>query len=157
MKQGADFSDITQQIEKLISAWEVKLLQLPMEVRTDRVNNQNRTVKQIIGHMIDSACNNHQRIVRLQYNKELSFPDYRQDNDKWIDVQKYQNEDWSLMVNLWKFYNLHISHVFLNIDEVALSNTWTDGDGAKITLHEMVEAYLVHLELHLYEIGDLIG
>lgn len=156
MKQGSDFSDISERVEKLISAWEVKLLQLPIEIRTDRINNQNRTIKQIMGHMIDSACNNHQRIVRLQYNKELTFPDYREDNDTWIDIQKYQNEDWSLMINLWKFYNLHISHLFINVDESCLTNYWTDSEGSKVTLHEMIEGYLVHLELHLFEINDLI-
>lgn len=157
MKSGADFSDISERVEKLISAWEVKLLQLPMEVRTDRVNNQKRTIKQILGHMIDSASNNHQRIVRLQYEKELTFPDYRQDNDAWIEVQKYQNEDWSLMINLWKFYNLHISHLFLNVDEACLLNSWTDYEGTTVTLRELIEGYLVHLELHLLEISDLIN
>lgn len=156
MKTGADFSDISERIEKLLSVWEVKLLQLPIEVRTDRVNNQNRTVKQILGHMIDSACNNHQRIVRLQYNQELDFPDYRQDNDTWIEIQKYQTEDWSLMINLWKFYNLHISHLFLHVDEKCLTNSWTDFEGTKVTLREMIEGYLVHLELHLFEINDLL-
>lgn len=156
MKHGSDFSDISERIEKLISAWEVKLLQLPIEVRTDRVNNQNRSIKQIIGHMIDSACNNHQRIVRLQYNKELTFPDYRHDNDKWIEIQMYQTEDWSLMINLWKFYNLHISHLFINVDESSLNNTWTDDEGTKVSLREMIEGYLVHLELHLFEINDVI-
>ena len=107
--------------------------------------------------MIDSACNNHQRVVRLQYTNELSFPDYKQDNDAWIEIQQYQNEDWSLMINLWKYYNLHMSHLFLNVDETKLSNTWADFDGSLISLREMIEGYLFHLELHLYEIEDLIG
>ena len=106
--------------------------------------------------MIDSAGNNHQRMVRLQYNEILEFPDYRQDNDNWIKIQQYQNEDWSLMINLWKFYNLHMAHLFLYIDETCLNNSWTDFKGTKVSLREMIEGYLVHLELHLYEIEDLI-
>lgn len=67
-------------------------------------NKQNRTIKQILGHLIDSASNNHQRMVRLQYSKDLLFfPDYRQDNDLWIALQDYQNEDWNNLIQLWKF------------------------------------------------------
>jgi hypothetical protein len=156
MKKGSSFSDISERIEKLIASWEVTLLQLPIETRTVRRNQQNRTVKQILGHMIDSSCNNHQRIVRLQYTKTLEFPDYRQDNTAWIDIQQYQTEDWSLMINLWKFYNLHLAHLFLHIDENALSHQWTDYEGTVVTLKEMIEYYLVHFELHLMEIEDLI-
>jgi hypothetical protein len=130
---------------------------LPIEVRTERFNKQNRSVKQILGHMIDSACNNHQRIVRLHYNGRLDFPDYRQDNDTWIEVQQYQTEDWSLMINLWKYYNLHMAHLFLHTDKACLGNTWTDFEGTEVTLREMIEGYLVHFELHLMEIEDLIG
>ena len=157
MKDGSNFSDISARIEELIAVWEVKLLQLPIEVRTERTNEQSRTIKHLLGHLIDSSCNNHQRIVRLQYNKKLEFPDYRQDNDTWIDIQKYQNEDWSLMINIWKFYNRHMSHIFLNIDTECLENTWTDFEGTKVTLREMIEGYLIHLELHLFEINDLMA
>lgn len=156
MRNGSNFSDIADRIEKLIFSWEVRLLQLSMETRTERFNQQNRSIKQIIGHMIDSACNNHQRIVRLQYNETLEFPDYRPQNDTWIKVQHYQTEDWSLMINLWKYYNLHLCHLFLNVDENCLANSWTDADGVQVSLREMMEGYLVHFELHLYEIEDLI-
>jgi hypothetical protein len=156
MKKGANFNDISERIEELIDLWEVKLLQLPFEVRTERYNNQNRTIKQILGHLIDSAANNHQRIVRLQYCPKLEFPDYRQDNDTWIDIQKYQNEDWSLMINFWKYYNLHMVHLFLHINPECLKNTWTDFESSTVSLREMIEGYLVHLELHLLEISDLI-
>ncbi len=156
MNTHINFRDITERIEKLISMWEVKLLQLPQDIRTERKNSQNRTIKEIIGHMIDSASNNHQRIVRLQYNKSLVFPDYRQDNDIWITTQNYQEEDWSLMIHLWKYLNLHMVHIFLNINPDCLNNTWKDHENTVITLREMIESYLVHLELHLLEISDLI-
>ena len=34
------------------------------------------TPKQIIGHLIDSASNNHQRFVRAQEGAALTFPPY---------------------------------------------------------------------------------
>ncbi len=157
MDNKTDFQDITDRIEELINIWEVKLLQLPQDVRTERRNSQNRTIKQILGHMIDSASNNHQRIVRLQYNKTLDFPDYRQDNDMWISIQNHQQEDWSKMINMWKYFNLHLGHIFLNIDPTRLSNVWKDFEGTSVTLGEMIEGYLVHFELHLLEIKELIN
>ena len=106
--------------------------------------------------MIDSASNNHQRIVRLQYSKDLLFfPDYRQDNDLWIALQDYQNADWANLIQLWKFYNLHIIHVIHSVDVTKLDNYWCDFEGTKVTLKEMIEGYLDHLHLHMKEIHEL--
>ena len=76
-----DFSYITDEILRYIEAWEQKLVDLPVDTITQKRNRQNRTIKQILGHLIDPAANNHQRIVRLQYNEKLIFLDYQQDND----------------------------------------------------------------------------
>jgi hypothetical protein len=125
------------------------------ETITERRNSQNRTIKQILGHLVDSASNNHQRMVRLQYNSHLNFPDYRQDNDLWIALQNYQQADWRNLIQLWKFYNLHIAHVIKNLDQSKLNNFWTDFEGTEVSLKEMVEGYLSHLELHINEIATL--
>ena len=106
---GNNFIHITDGIVKVIEAEESLLNGLSVEVITQRRNKQNRTIKQILGHLIDSASNNHQRMVRLQYSKDLLFfPDYRQDNDLWIALQDYQNADWVTLIQLWKFYNLNL-------------------------------------------------
>lgn len=156
MTNKSDFNDITDRIEELVSIWEVKLLPLSHEAITERLNSQNRSIKQIIGHMIDSATNNQHRMVRLQYTESLDFPDYRNENDEWISIQNYQHEEWSLMIHLWKYINLHMAHLFLNIRTESLNNTWKDAENTSITLREMIEGYLVHFELHLLEITDLI-
>ena len=110
--QESNFIHITASIAQVIEAEEKLLSSLPVEVITQRRNAQNRTIKQILGHLIDSASNNHQRMVRLQYSKDLLFfPDYTQDNDLWIALQDYQNADWANLIQLWKCYNLHIIQV----------------------------------------------
>jgi len=96
-------------------------------------------------------------MVRLQYNKDLVFPDYRQDNDLWIAIQNYQISDWSNLIQLWKFYNLHIIQVINQVDSSTLKNTWTDFEGTKVTLEEMITGYLGHLNLHIGEIQELMG
>ncbi|MBP7486510.1 MAG: DinB family protein [Parabacteroides sp.] len=154
--QRTDFIPITDGIKKVIEAEESFLRDLPVEVITLRRNKQSRTVKQILGHLIDSASNNHQRMVRLQYSKDLLFfPDYRQDNDLWIALQDYQNADWENLIQLWKFYNLHIIQVIKSVDLTKLDSFWCDFEGTKVTLKEMIEGYLDHLYLHINEIKDL--
>ncbi len=110
---NVDFSKITEGIYHVIETEEKILTGLQNDTITLKRNKQNRTIKQILGHLIDSASNNHQRMVRLQYSKDLLFfPDYRQDNDLWIALQDYQNEDWNNLIQLWKFFNLHIILIF---------------------------------------------
>ena len=95
-------------------------------------------------------------MVRLQYHKELVFPDYRQDNDLWIAIQNYEKSDWKNLIQLWKFYNLHIIQVIEEADSSALQNFWTDFEGTKVTLEDMITGYLDHLHLHMNEIDELI-
>ena len=151
-----DFSNVTNGILRYIDTWEQKLIDLPVDTITKKRNKQNRTIKQILDHLVDSAANNHQRVVRLQYNDKLDLPDYQQDNDLWIVLQDYQNADWSNLIQLWKFYNLHIIQVIHSIDKNRLDSYWCDFTGAKVTLREMIEGYLGHLHLHIKEIHELI-
>jgi hypothetical protein len=152
-----DFSNITNAILRAIETLEPMLNQLPRELITGRRNSQNRSIKQILGHLIDSAANNHQRMVRLQYNQVLVFPDYQQDNDLWIALQDYQNADWQTIIQLWKMYNLHIIQVIHSVDQATLNNYWQNFEGTPVTLQQMIEGYPVHLELHLNEIHELIN
>nr|MBP7473233.1 DinB family protein [Prevotella sp.] len=148
---------MTNGILKVVEEEEGVLRNLPIEVITKRRNCQNRTIKQIVGHLIDSASNNQQRMVRLQYSKHLLvFPDYRQDNDLWIALQDYQDEDWNELVSLWKYYNLHIVHLIKAVDNSKLDSYWCDFEGTKVTLKEMIDGYLDHLNLHIKEIHQLI-
>lgn len=154
---GNNFIHITDGIAKVLETEESLLNGLSVEVITQRRNRQNRTIKQILGHLIDSASNNHQRMVRLQYSKDLLFfPDYRQDNDLWIALQDYQNADWVNLIQLWKFYNLHIVQVIKSVDITKLDSYWCDFEGTKVTLKEMIEGYLDHLHLHIQEIHELL-
>jgi hypothetical protein len=152
-----DIIKITGEILNVIHTWEPKLAALPEDVITGRRNSQNRTIKEILGHLVDSASNNHQRMVRLQYNPKLSFPDYQQDNDQWIRLQDYQHADWHDLIGLWKYYNLHIIRVIRSVNQGALSHTWENFEGNTITLQQMIEGYTEHTQLHFNEIQELIN
>ena len=153
-------TQITREIISLAEVWEPKLASLPSEIITQRRNSQNRTVKQIIGHLIDSASNNTHRIVHLQYQQSpLIFPNYASfgNNDRWIAIQDYQNEDWNILIQLWKYSLLHLCHVIKNLDKDKLNNEWISGPDQKITLESVIVNFLPHLKLHLAEVNELLN
>jgi len=152
-----DIVKITGEILDVINKWEPKLAALPEDIVSGRRNSQNRTIKEILGHLIDSASNNHQRMVRLQYNPKLSFPDYQQDNDLWIRLQDYQHADWHDLVGLWKYYNLHLIRMMRSVNRDSLRHTWENYEGKTTTLQQMIEGYISHTNLHLNEIQELIN
>ena len=151
---------ITTEILSLIEHWESILASLPEETIAERRNNQNRTIKQILGHIIDSTSNNIHRVVHLHYQSSpFSFPNYATfgNNDRWIAIQNYQNEDWINMIQLWKYSLFHFCHVIKNADDGKLKNEWISGPGKTITLKSMILDFSPHLNLHLREINDLIN
>jgi uncharacterized damage-inducible protein DinB len=82
-----DFSDVTTGILQGLKTWEPKLAQLSSETIMNKRNRQNRSIKQVLGHMVDSASNNTHRIIHLQYqDSPLRFPNYATNgnNDRWI-------------------------------------------------------------------------
>ena len=155
-----EFQPVVQEIERLVNVWEPKLQGLSNEIISTRTNKQNRSIKQILGHMIDSATNNTHRIVHLQnLQSPLVFPNYASNgnNDRWIAIQNYQDEDWITLVQLWKYSNIHLMHVVKNIQSDKLNNEWIASENKNISLREMVIDYLRHFELHLSEIDELIN
>ena len=155
-----EFELNNKELLRLVNEWELRLLSLPEEVVGNRRNIQNRTIKQIVGHMVDSASNNTHRIIHLQYNMSpLIYPDYANlgNNDRWIAIQNYQNENWENLVQLWKYSNLHIAHVIDNVNPEKLNNEWISALQQRVSLKAMILDYLSHFKLHLNEIEDLIN
>lgn len=153
------FNANNQEIISLIAEWEPKLKALDNAIISQRRNCQNRTIKQILGHMVDSASNNTHRVIHLQYQPSpLIFPDYANNgnNDRWIAIQNYQSEDWNNLVQLWKYSNLHFVHVVENVDLSKLNNEWISALNDHVTLEDMITDYLRHFQLHLSEIKELI-
>lgn len=151
---------IITEILVLIKEWEPKLASLPDKTITGFRNSQNRNIKQILGHLIDSISNNTHRVVHLQYQQSpFSFPNYATfgNNDRWIAIQNYQNEDWHNMIQLWKYSLIHFCHVIKNIQEDKLENEWIAGPDKNISLRTMIVDFPRHLKLHLAEINDLIN
>jgi hypothetical protein len=154
------FETSCQSILDLLKVWEPRLLALPEEIISARKNSQNRSIRQILGHMVDSASNNTHRIIHLQYRENpCSFPNYATNgnNDRWIAIQDFQHENWQILVQLWKYANLHLVHVIRSVDQEKLGNQWQSSETELISLRENIEGYLPHFELHLREMEELMN
>ncbi|MBK7874400.1 MAG: DinB family protein [Planctomycetes bacterium] len=116
--------------------------------------------KEIVGHLIDSASNNHQRFVRARFQRNLVFPGY--DQDEWVRVEAWQHAPWSELVELWLLYNLQLARLMAstpaeerqrprpqhNLGEIAF------GDAPEPPTFEwFLRDYVAHLEHHLAQAG----
>lgn len=119
--------------------------------------------KQIIGHLIDSAANNHARFVVAQLKDDLVFPGY--DQDGWVRVQHCQQTSWPQLVELWRAYNLHLLHVMSHASAEKMKNRCTQhslqtiafetvGEAEPVTLEYLMKDYVVHLKHHLSQVFD---
>jgi len=120
--------------------------------------------KEVIGHLIDSACNNHARFVRSRLEDGLEFPGYEQ--DAWVTAQDYMSADWAELVTLWRAYNLHIARIIdlipadvlvatrpmHNLDVIAWRTVPRE---QPVTLEYFIRDYIAHLEHHLEQIKQL--
>ena len=120
--------------------------------------------RQIIGHLVDSASNNHGRFVRGQLQDDLLFPGYAQED--WVRIGRYQDASWDELVTLWRLFNLQIARVMEgtpedvrrrprarhSFDEIGVPI----GEGEAATLEHVMSDYVVHLKHHLRQIlGDV--
>jgi hypothetical protein len=106
--------------------------------------------KEILGHLIDSASNNHQRIVRTLLAPRADFPAYEQET--WVSVQGYAAEDWPSLVNLWMAVNRHLLHIIRTIPESARSHECAVGRKPPMALSALIVGYLDHLDHHLDQV-----
>jgi hypothetical protein len=107
--------------------------------------------KEIIGHLIDSASNNHQRFVRAQQTDRLSFPPYEQNH--WSSSQHCNERRWSDLISLWHAYNAHLAHVIAHIPDRHLAVPCVIESSSPVTLEFLVTDYVVHLRHHLAQVG----
>jgi hypothetical protein len=106
--------------------------------------------KEILGHLIDSASNNHQRFVRAQLQDELRWPSY--DQSGCVRVQRFQDARWSDLLGFWAAYNRFLAHVLAGVPAEKRSIPCWIGNYPLMTLEELAADYLTHLEHHLDQI-----
>jgi hypothetical protein len=109
--------------------------------------------KEILGHLIDSAANNHHRFVKIQFQTSpFNVEDYAQDD--WVGIQKYNEKDSQELVNLWKAYNEHILFIMQNTPDknldLKIEADYLSDKGD--TLFILMKDYVDHMDHHLKQI-----
>ena len=118
--------------------------------------------RELIGHLVDSAANNHQRFVRARFQDDLVFPGY--DQDAWVDAQRYRAAPWRELVELFRLYNLHLARVLESTPDALAQRTTTRHNfdviawrtvpaGEPATLAYFAHDYVAHLRHHLAALG----
>jgi len=108
--------------------------------------------KEILGHLCDSAFVNLQRLIRGQVE---SAPQIFYDQNKWVNVQDYENYDVEELIRLWHSLNKHFYHIAYSMDKSALNSVCLDKEGNKLTLQFLIDDYVSHLQHHLAQIIGL--
>ena len=109
--------------------------------------------KELLGHLIDSATNNHLRFIKIQFMPEPFFVEgYYQDD--WVKIQKYNDIETQHLVNFWKIYNEHILYIMENTPEEKLNlkitaeQPFEEAD----TLFFLMKDYVDHMDHHMKQI-----
>jgi DinB superfamily len=143
--------ELSRELLRVIEAAETRLREVSETDSRTPVLAGGWSRKQVIGHLIDSASNSHQRFVRAVLSDALEFPEYDQAGN--VRVQAVQEADWLLLVSLWASYNRYLAHVIAQIPVDKLETICRVGAREPVTLGFLAEDYLVHLLHHLRQIG----
>lgn len=145
---------ISEKILATIDEWRPKLLALSVDTVRYKPRPDRWSIAEVIGHLVDSASNNHQRFVRAQECDSLKFPKY--DQNAWVSVGKYNQSDWPSLVNLWHSYKKHLAQLIRNVPISQLDTPCTVVPYETCTLQFLLEDYFVHLQHHLDILSDRI-
>ena len=144
------FADTATDLGRTVAQAQPMLAKLNNADTSVRPSAKKWSKKEILGHLLDSASNNHQRFVRATLQGELTFPGYEQ--DKLVDLQNFREMDWDFLVELWTSYNRFIAHVLTVLPASAAKITCHIGNNAPATLEFIAEDYVAHLKHHLNQI-----
>ena len=139
-----------QQLREIIDAVYPRLMSIPESRASEKPYPEKWSIKEILGHLIDSAANNHQRIVRMQEKENIGYFSYPQ--DLWVTLQGYQAEDWTSLVELWHQHNNHLAHIIGSIRDESLAHVCDIGYSKPATLRFIVEDYIRHVQHHTDQI-----
>lgn len=111
--------------------------------------------QEILGHLIDSAINNLKRFTEVQFLPQpYKVISYRQ--NELVEVNHYQNQPLTHLLDLWKSLNQQIIYVVKNIPQEKLDYPVAPqyDNGEIKTLAWIICDYVAHLEHHLKQIAE---
>jgi DinB superfamily len=143
--------ELSEKLLLVIARAEPKLRQFDAAESAQPILSGGWSRRQVLGHLIDSASNNHQRFVRAALQPSLEFPRY--DQDGCVRVQAPQEADWRLLISLWANYNRYLAHIIAQLPASKMETVCRIGDGNPLPLQFVISDYITHLVHHLGQIG----
>ena len=104
-----------------------------------------------LGHLIDSAANNHQRFIRGQYE---DCPKIYYDQNQWVVLNGYQTMNKLQLIDFWTLYNQQIIEILKRMSAESLERKCQNKEGSVFTIHYLITDYIKHLEHHLHQIVE---
>lgn len=138
-------------LEYLCTTIPAKFAALTEDEWTTKPSLEKWSKKEMLGHLIDSATNNHHRFVRAQFEDK---PLITYNADDWVAASSYQAMPTRHLMYFWQMYNLHILEVIRRLPEEILERECYTGDEMPHTLGWIFDDYVVHLEHHLGEMVE---
>jgi hypothetical protein len=128
-----------------VEEFTVLLKKVPEKLTAVQLAADRWSLREILGHLVDSASNNHQRFVRLQDQDHLQFPAYKA--ERWVEIQRVNEMPWPTLVALWQSYNALLLHLASGVRPGCLGNTWDTAEGPR-SLEFLIGDYYRHLAEH---------
>jgi len=152
MSAQISYGQFLDDFRNTIVSAKARLRDVPEEQSRHKGSADGWSPIEVMGHLIDSAANNHQRFVRAQAVPELRLAGYAQDH--WVASQRYADRRWSDLIEFWSAYNHHLAHVIAGIPESLRETPCEIGDGPVVTLAYIALDYVGHIQYHLNQIFD---
>lgn len=143
--------EAAEKLLSVIAAAEPKLQRISQPESLEPILSGGWSRRQVLGHLIDSASNNHQRFVRAALAGSLDFPSY--DQQGFVRLEAPEEADWLLLISLWVDYNRYLAHVIRRLPADRLETPCHIGQEGSMPLRNVVSGYVSHLIHHLEQIG----
>lgn len=148
-------------LEHILNQAVPQLLDLSPESMQARTAPDKWSQQEIMGHMVDSAYNNHQRFIRAEGRGNLVFNGY--DQVEWVKRNAYQQRNWPEIVRLWELTNRHLAALLAGLDVEFTQQQTTDHnfhricmnrpqEGEATSLAYLIWDYIFHLEHHVKQL-----
>jgi hypothetical protein len=144
------FPPIASDLGRTVAQAEPLLMKLDNADTSTRPSERKWAKKEIVGHLLDSAGNNHQRFVRGTLQGGLTFPGYEQ--ERLVELQKFTQVDWNFLVDFWAAQNRFLAHVIASLPAGAATVSCSIGNSPPATLEWIAQDYVAHLKHHLNQI-----
>lgn len=137
-----------------------RLARIPDDVAARSLEENKWSAKQELGHLADSAINNHARLIRVQIETCPELPGY--DQREWVRRNGYQSRSWAEIITLWQTLNQHLLLAAgrISLEDWQRTATFLSAWGKPpasvspdvITLRFLFEDYIEHMRHHLKHI-----